>query len=229
MQALSCHVPSPLHVCVLVPQFPQATGFVWPAAQTPVQVPDTHVRFAAQAAVVPHVQLLPHVCIPLPEHWVAPGLHAQSLNELVGRPDELPDEVIVPEEESLDDPDEGVEEEPLDDPDDGAEEEPLDDPDDGAEEAPDELFDEALDESESAFPPSVCNDGFPIPRMASQPVLLMIPPAIRTTPGMKKPVVALRSPGARLSVFTAAGVGQFLPESGPAELFLRRRPRLAQR
>ena len=40
---LVCQVPLALHVCVSVPQLPQATGFIPPGAHTPVHTPETHV------------------------------------------------------------------------------------------------------------------------------------------------------------------------------------------
>jgi hypothetical protein len=154
-------VPLALHVCVLVPQLPHTIGFVWPGAQTPAHlpVPGAHVWFV-QAAAVPHLPSVPHVCTPLPEHCVAPALHATHppsrqfpegdvLGEPLDEPIELPDQAVVP--------DEG---------------EPEDDPDDAFEELPDERPDESPDEFDGVLPPSVCNDGLPIPRIASHPALL---------------------------------------------------------
>jgi hypothetical protein len=54
---LVCQAPLALQVCVSVPQWPHATGLVWPGAHTPVQVPvpepDTHVLLV-QATALPH-------------------------------------------------------------------------------------------------------------------------------------------------------------------------------
>ena len=75
---LLCQVPLAPHVCVSVPQLPQATGCVWPGAQTPVHdaapAPCVHVWLvqvagAAQSPVVLHVET------PLLAHRVAPGVH----------------------------------------------------------------------------------------------------------------------------------------------------------
>ena len=45
--------------------------------QTPVHAPDTHAEFV-QADGALHVPLAEHVCTPLPEHWVAPGVHTPA-------------------------------------------------------------------------------------------------------------------------------------------------------
>ena len=76
---LVCQAPLALQVCVSVPQLPQATGSVCPGAHTPVQVPvpepDTHVLLV-HATALPHWPQALQVSTPLPEHCVAPGVHA---------------------------------------------------------------------------------------------------------------------------------------------------------
>jgi hypothetical protein len=77
---LLCHAPPALQVWVSVPQLPQATGFVWPGAQVPAQLPvpgpDTHVALS-QATSALHTPLGLHVSTPLldAEHRVVPGVH----------------------------------------------------------------------------------------------------------------------------------------------------------
>jgi hypothetical protein len=64
---LVCQAPIGEQVCVSVPQLPQATGFVWPGAQTPVHAVPTQVWFT-HATGGPHWPLPLHVSTPLPEH-----------------------------------------------------------------------------------------------------------------------------------------------------------------
>jgi len=71
---LVCQAPLALQLCVSIPQFPQATGFVWPGAHTPVQAPDTQV-VSTHPDAIPHVPEESHVSTPLPEQRVAPGEH----------------------------------------------------------------------------------------------------------------------------------------------------------
>jgi hypothetical protein len=72
---LVCQAPLVLQVCVSVPQLPQATGLVWPGPHTPLQAPDTHV-WLVHATALPHWPHELQVSTPLPEHCVAPGVHA---------------------------------------------------------------------------------------------------------------------------------------------------------
>jgi hypothetical protein len=55
-----CQAPLALHVCVSVPQLPQATGLVWPGVHTPVQLPPTHA-WLVQVAGLPHWPAALHV------------------------------------------------------------------------------------------------------------------------------------------------------------------------
>jgi len=73
-EPLVCQAPLALQLCVSVPQLPQATAFVWPGAQTPVQVPDTQVVFTHPTAL-PQDPEGSHVSTPLPEQRVAAGEH----------------------------------------------------------------------------------------------------------------------------------------------------------
>jgi hypothetical protein len=63
----STQVPVASHVSGVWP-----LQFLAPTAQTPEQIPATHVLLLHGTAA-PHVPLAEHVCTPLPEHWVVPG------------------------------------------------------------------------------------------------------------------------------------------------------------
>ncbi len=82
---LVCQAPLALQVWMSVPQVPQATGFVWPGAHTPVQVPvpvpDTHVVLVHATVVVPHCPQASQVWTPLPEHRVAPAVHTDAAGQ----------------------------------------------------------------------------------------------------------------------------------------------------
>jgi hypothetical protein len=97
---LVCQAPLALQICVSVPQVPQATGFVWPGAHTPVQVPvpvpATQVWLVHATGVVLHCPHASQVWTPLLEHRVAPGVHTdaagheQALHAQVALHDSVP-------------------------------------------------------------------------------------------------------------------------------------------
>ena len=66
------------HVCVFVPQLPQAIGLVWPGAHTPVHAPVavTHVRFAHAEPLLCQLPVESHVWGCWPLHVTEPSAHA---------------------------------------------------------------------------------------------------------------------------------------------------------
>ena len=76
MQVPSTQVPIALHVCVSVPQLPQATGLSWPGAHEPAHAPETHV-VPVHATALPKLPVESQVStsFPVAEHVVLPGTH----------------------------------------------------------------------------------------------------------------------------------------------------------
>jgi hypothetical protein len=70
----SCHTPLALHVCVLVPQFPHATGFLSPGLHMPVHPPPLQT-YEHEVPLLSQVPPSLHFCGCMLLHCPAPGLH----------------------------------------------------------------------------------------------------------------------------------------------------------
>jgi len=70
---LLCQLPAAVHVCVSIPQLPHGTGCVCAGAHMPTHAPARHV-WSTHACGAVHSPLPPHVCTPLPEQRICPGV-----------------------------------------------------------------------------------------------------------------------------------------------------------